>query len=100
MLEAYAIKDKKTGFFLRPAFSASLVALTRELTQLVKNKESTLALYPGDFAVYRVGKFDEVEGIFLFQQAPEFICEIVSFINPMDAYAEKKAEVEAFNAKA
>jgi len=93
MLEAYAIKDKKTGFFLRPTFASSIVAVTRELEQILKKKDTTLSLYPADFAIYRVGKFDEVEGLFLQQTAPDFIAEIVSFINPMDAFKEKAMEV-------
>lgn len=93
MLEAYAVKDKKTGFFLRPAFSVGIVALTREFEQILKKKDTTLALYPADFAIYRVGKFDEVEGVFLHQTAPEFIAEVVSFVNPMDAFTEKAQEV-------
>jgi len=95
LLEVFGIKDKKNGFFLRPAFSKGIVDVTREMEQIVKKKDSTLALYPGDFALYRVGKFDEVEGLFLSMTAPEFIAEISAFVNPMDAFKEKAAEVEA-----
>jgi len=83
MMEAFAIKDKKTGFFLRPAFAQGVVAVTREITLMVRKPDSSVAQFPGDFAIYRVGKFDEVEGVFVHQTAPEFIAEIVSFIEPV-----------------
>lgn len=82
MIEFYAIKDKKVGAFLRPTGVKSIVEVTRQLEQVVKQKDSSLALYPGDFALYLCGKFDDIEGAFItIPNAPVFVAEISSFVN-------------------
>jgi len=70
--------DKKVARYLRPYSATSVVEVQRQLEQLVKDPKSSLCLYPGDFAVYRVGKFDDNEGVFLHMSKPEFIMEVSS----------------------
>lgn len=76
---AYSILDKKVGAYLRPVFAKSVVEVQRNLEQLVKDKTSSLCLFPADFALYKVGSFDDVEGVFVVQTKPEFIAEVVEF---------------------
>lgn len=80
MLDAYSIYDKKVSSYLRPAFAKSIVEITRQLEQVVKQKDNSLALYPHDFALYKVGLFDEEEGVFVTMTKPEFVVEISSFV--------------------
>lgn len=82
MLEYYSVYDKKVGAYKRPFNGTSLVDVTRSIEQEVKNPESLLSRYPGDFALYKLGSFDEIEGIFI-QSKPEHLAEISAFINPL-----------------
>lgn len=80
MLLAYSVFDKKVGSYYMPRFVQSPVEIQRILEQAVKDKGSSLALYPDDFAVYKVGSFDQDLGVFVIQTKPEFFAEISDFI--------------------
>lgn len=79
MVECYGIMDKKVGSFGRPFFAKNLVEVVRGIEQELRNPESSLSLYPGDFALYQFGSFDEIEGIFV-QSRPEHKAEIMAFV--------------------
>jgi len=81
MIDAYALFDKKVGSYLRPNFVASVVEIHRSMEQLVKDKNSSLCLYPADFAIYKVGAFDEKSGQFIPNGNPEFINEVVDYVS-------------------
>jgi len=84
MLIAYSIFDKKVGSYMRPAFAKSVIEVQRSIEQSVKDKGSSLCLFPADFALYKVGSFDDEEGVFIFQSKPEFILEVVDYVNPLE----------------
>lgn len=81
MLEAYCLFDKKVGAYLRPNFVHSVVEINRSMDQLVKDKNSSLCLYPADFAIYKCGSFDEKSGKFTQPANPEFYAEVVDFLS-------------------
>jgi len=76
MLELYAIKDVKSDSFDRPIAVPALGVLIRELTTHVNNPQSQYGMYSRDFQLYRVGSFDQREGIIAphGHGYPEFIC--------------------------
>lgn len=78
MHQFFCIYDKKVARYLRPYPATSVVEVQRQLEQLVKDPQSSLCLYPGDFAVYRVGEFDDNEGVFIHMPKPEFLMEVSS----------------------
>lgn len=77
---AYCIFDKKTAGYMKPTFVKSPVEVNRNLEILVKDKNSSLCLFPADFAIYKVGSFDDHEGKFVHQEKPEFYAEVVDFL--------------------
>jgi len=80
LIYAYSIFDKKVGAYYRPSFAKSVIEVQRSLEQLCKDKTSSLALYPSDFDLFKVGAFDEEEGTFVIQTKPEFIFNVAQLL--------------------
>lgn len=80
MLNAYSVFDKKVGRYYRPTFCSSVVEVGRNLQQLVKDKNSSLCLYPADFVVYCVGHFDDEKGIMIPEIPPQFVAEVIEYL--------------------
>jgi len=81
IMELYSIKDEKVGVFMPPTSVPHLVEMTRSISQAVRDSNSKLALYPGDYALYQIGKFDQDSGhIIIDPSGPRFIAQISSFI--------------------
>jgi len=78
MLECYAIFDKKVGRFNQPFFVKHAEEVNRGLIELMRRGESGPAKYAGDFAVYKISTFDDIEGKFL-SQKPEHYTECAAF---------------------
>lgn len=83
-MELYAIKDDVAGSFMPPAAVPHLVEMTRALSAAVQDPNSKLSKYPGDFSLYRVGKFDQVSGkLVVDPSGPVFVSHVSSFIQPV-----------------
>lgn len=80
MIDYYSLFDKKVGAYLRPSAAKSVIDVQRQIAIMMREKDSSLALYPGEFAVYRVGKFDETEGKFTHMDTPEHMFEVASLL--------------------
>lgn len=81
MLSAYSIFDKKVGRYYRPTFAGSVVEVGRNLQILVKDQNSSLCLFPADFAVYDVGQFDDDKGLFIPEIPPKFVAEVMEYVD-------------------
>lgn len=70
-----SIRDSKSELFARPFFSQSLGTAVRDFENAVKrdDKENNLCLHPQDFALYALGKFDDVTGMFKQESAPQML---------------------------
>ena len=79
--QVFALRDRKADIFGRPVFVASMGSLVRELTDVVvSDSQDTLARHPGDFALYRLGTFDDVKGTFDLLPLPDFVLECASLL--------------------
>lgn len=73
----YVLRDVKAACFGRPLFVASFGVLVREIQDALKG-EDTLARHPEDFALYRLGEYDDVTGTFVLETLPDFVLEVAS----------------------
>lgn len=93
--QVYALRDRKADVFGRPVFVANVGSLIRELTDAVSSGGSdTLARHPGDFALYRLGTFDDVKGTFECLPLPDFVLEVATLlpVRPVAVMPEGHAE--------
>lgn len=85
-MELYSIKDEKMGVFNPPQPVPHLVEMTRSIDQLLKRDDNKLSKYPGDYALYYVGKFDQDNGsIIIDPSGPRHIANITSFLTPSNS---------------
>jgi len=96
--QVFALRDRKADVFGRPVFVAALGSLVRELTDAVTGGgQDTLARHPGDFALYRLGTFDDVKGTFDLLPLPDFVldCATLLPVRPVVSMPEGHAGSEA-----
>lgn len=82
MLNINCIRDNKASTFLTPFCSTSTADAMRSLDQAVNDpkKTSQLSMYPSDFDLYLLGKFDQEKGLIIPATTPEFVVGASSFV--------------------
>jgi hypothetical protein len=83
-MEIYAIYDSVSGSFNCPFFLVNEATARRVCFDMVHNKDTTLALHPSDFVLYRLGHFDMVSGNIEAVDKPEMVCNLGTFIKSGD----------------
>lgn len=79
--ELYSIKDVKAGSFMNIIMVPHIVEVTRGLTRMLSTKDNNLGLYPEDYALFLVGKFDQMSGNLVVQpKGPEFTQNLTAFL--------------------
>lgn len=58
----YSIKDEKVGVFYKPYFLSHDVIAKRMFRGMLRQQDSLMREFPRDYALYRVGCFDEKTG--------------------------------------
>lgn len=66
--------DSVAEVFARPIFVANEAVAVRSLRDEVNNPQSEIALHYRDYALYRVGEFDDSVGTILAESIPTLIC--------------------------
>ncbi len=84
MLTAYSIFDKKAATYNTPFFCINDGVACRSFSDLVRDHRSTVGQHPEDFALYRLGEFNDLEGI-ISPCAPTAVAEAVAFVPPVDS---------------
>jgi len=77
--KVYSIFDKKAAIYSPPFYAPHDGIAMRNVSMAARNMESQLGQYPSDFALYRLGKFDDQTGSFL-TGMPDFVIEVVSLL--------------------
>jgi len=62
MMECYAIKDVKGGYFISPFFVRSEAQAIRNIQMALKDPQSSLSQFPGDYELWHISQFDDVTG--------------------------------------
>jgi len=86
IIEIYAIKDKKIGLFQNPFFCTSIVVALRNLAIALDDPKSNLVRFAQDYALFKVGTFDDLAGETLPpQKGPELVTELLALIDERKA---------------
>lgn len=74
VLQVVAIRDSKVGF-LTPAFEQNEETAIRNFSHAVVNSDSILLSYCKDFALYRIGTYDNDSGLITPEPIPVHLYE-------------------------
>lgn len=80
ILNIYSVRDLKTEAFMLPFFAPTNGAATRLLTDNVNDGQSMLFRHSEDFTLFKVGTWDDIEGMVDMQQ-PEHIVDLSTLKN-------------------
>lgn len=73
------VKDDKSGSFGSPITVSSIPELVRTMTMSLRTqKDSLLTQFPGDYSVWRVGKWSQDTGMFSELNDREFLFNVAS----------------------
>jgi len=80
-MNLYSIYDKKSTAFDQPIAEISGIEFQRRMMQfLSKNRDNKLVVFAHDYAVYLVGRFEEVTGTLISAPTPQFVEEMYNLI--------------------
>jgi hypothetical protein len=72
-INAYSVKDAKSGTFGNPYYAQNDALAARSFEQASNDPNTTINAYPEDFSLYRVGSFNDESGEFKPEPQPQFI---------------------------
>lgn len=80
-LKVFSIFDIKAKAYSNPFFMPHVGMASRAFGDEVNNPQSAINKHPEDFALYQVGEYDDLAGLFdaAFKQ-PIFVCNAVDFV--------------------
>lgn len=81
-INAYVIHDTKSAAYSNPWYQPTDATALRVISEVLKDGNNTIAKYPEDHRIYRIGQFDSDTGIFLALTTPLFIADCVSLLQP------------------
>ena len=79
-----ALKDRKANHLHKPFFEDNVTQAKRGFEQEMKNQNSLLALYPGDYALLQLGE--------IVSNNDESEAEVISFTEPIEICNNKKED--------
>lgn len=80
MTNMYAVYDIKAAAFLQPFFSQMDATAVRALAAAVNDPTTMLHKFPGDYALFQIGSFDEAMGQLVGQNPPRQLCMAASLL--------------------
>lgn len=80
-LSAYSVYDVKASCYSRPHFLSNDNLALRSFGDAVADKSTGLCLHVEDYKLFKVGVFDDVQGVFESFVVPEFIANASDFIS-------------------
>ena len=80
MTRVYSIYDEKAYYYRMPFFCASDDEATRILFDAVRGGDSQLVNFPGDFSLYFIGEFNEVDGVIVSASKPSLVLPISQIV--------------------
>ena len=75
-LHTYTIKDTKVGIYHKPFFTHDDENAVREATMIVNDDSTSVATNSQDYALYRIGIYDDSDGTFSLYDAPEHMVNL------------------------
>lgn len=106
-MNMYSIRDIKAGVFFQPFFASHDIVAIRMFRAALNSKKSLIRDYPEDFALYRIGIWNEKNGKVMQDELAERLGYAYEYLEqepvnkeeellvfPPDNYAEEKEEKE------
>lgn len=63
VIEIYAVKDKKSGFFMKPFDCRGVTDAIRMVKEVANDQKSSLFKYAEDYSLFLIGKMDDLTGV-------------------------------------
>lgn len=82
MKDIYTVFDKKTSSYGNLMLSSHIGEMTRSLERALADAESAIAKWPSDFALCRVGQYDQAKGVITPVTPPEVVLEVAALVRP------------------
>lgn len=79
MLNMYSIFDQKVEAYAAPFFLATDAVAIRSVGDAMSDPASALGKHPDDYALFRIGVFDDATGLIL-QEGPEKVVELAALV--------------------
>lgn len=80
LLIAYTLHDVKAVNYSPPFFMPNDALARRACAELVLDRNTTVGRHPSDFKLYRVGTFDEGNGVLTPLSIIEHVLDIISLV--------------------
>ena len=61
-IEIYAVKDKKSGWFMNPFPSRGVTDAIRSIREVTQDEKSFLHKYPMDYSLWLIAKMEDTSG--------------------------------------
>ncbi|AXH75153.1 MAG: nonstructural protein [Microviridae sp.] len=78
LMQVFSILDVKTGAFGSPFFAFNVSVAQRNVAAAVRDGESMLSKFPGDFQLFQIGSFDDGSGLLEPMVPPLAVCNVAS----------------------
>lgn len=82
LLIAYTLHDVKALSYSPPFFMPNDALARRACSELVVDNNTTVGRHPADFKLYRVGTFDEGNGVLTPLSVIEHVVDVISLLPP------------------
>lgn len=79
-LKVFSIFDEKAKVFSNPFYMGHNGQALRAFSDLVQDKQSSIAKHPGDYKLYLLGTFNDVSGKFTSLNETEFLAHASDYI--------------------
>lgn len=73
--------DKTARIFLEPFFAHTSAAGERDLQTACRNGNHPFAMYPGDYALYELGTYDQDRGRIATHEEPVLVAELLEIVS-------------------
>lgn len=80
ILQIYGVYDEKAKSYLDPFYFGHDGEALRKFSDVIQNDQSPIAKHPGDYSMYKLGKFDSNSGHITADQNPQFLAKALDFV--------------------
>lgn len=78
----YSLYDRKALIYNLPFFAATDGMATRLLTDVVADKNTSVARHPSDYVLYRIGFYDDANAKLSSFEPAVFVCDAIALVAP------------------
>lgn len=76
-----AVQDAKASAFLTPVFFANVGQAIRLFGDVCAQKDSSFYVHPEDYALYKLGEYNDNSGIITPLHTPEYLSRATDFVS-------------------